>query len=108
MKNLCALTVLATSIAVFLCGSDAQARSDYWNNSGFSVSHDFFPIRRPAYFSYAPTIRYYIVRGRRNRRDEPDKMDNRPADNGPAESQPAPTDWAKKCHSSCQDLSGDR
>jgi hypothetical protein len=92
-------TALATFVVALLYGADAHAASDYWNNSGFSISHQFYPGRRSSYFNYAPSYhgfnRYYFG-------------GSRPSRHGAAEVEDTPVsvDWAKKCSSSCLDLSG--
>jgi hypothetical protein len=94
-------TALATA---FHYSADAYAGSGYWNNSGFSISHQFYPgLHRSysnSYFNYAPRYygfnRYYIGGSGSGHA-------------GPAaEPEATPVEWAKKCGSSCLDLSGDR
>lgn len=93
------LYIAATCVVALLYGADAHAASDYWNNSGFSISHQFYPGRRSSYFNYAPSYngfnRYYF-------------SGSRPSRHGAAEVEDTPVsvDWAKKCSSSCLDLSG--
>jgi len=109
-KLLYIAAALATFDAAFLCGSDAQAASGYWNKSGFSVSHEFYPGRHSSYFNYAPSNinSYYFIGSRPSRYGRSTEASDRPADTGPAHDQPIPIEWAKKCRSSCLDLSGDR
>jgi hypothetical protein len=97
---------LATSGAAYVFSAAAHAASGYWNNSGFSISHEFYPGRHSSYFNYSPTYiggnRYYFG-GLRPRPREDDG-----GARAPAENTPVPLEWAKKCGSSCLDLSGDR
>jgi hypothetical protein len=99
-------TALVTFGAAFLSGADAYAASSgYWNNSGFAISHQYYPGLRSSYsyFNYAP--RYYGFNhyrfggsGRRHgdSASEPEII-------------PASSDnWAKKCGSSCVDLTRDQ
>jgi hypothetical protein len=75
-KLLYVCAALATSGAAYLSGSTAtHAASGYWNNSGFAISHEFYPGRQSSYFNYSPTYiggnRYYFGGSRpRPRGDE--------------------------------------
>jgi hypothetical protein len=95
---------LAMFDAAFLYGADAHAASGYWNNSGFSISHEFYPglHRSYSYYNYAPSYhgfnRFYFGGSRPHNQGGPAE----------AEERPAPINWAKKCGSSCLDLSSDR
>lgn len=99
MRWLYIVTALAFVVAL-LRGADARAAGySYWNDSGFSISHQFYPGRGSSYFNYAPRYygfnRYYF--------------DGQPSHRGSAakvEDTLVPVDWAKKCNSSCLDLSG--
>lgn len=51
--------LLITAAVLALGVGTAQARDNgYWNRSGFSISHQFYPglLTRPTYGSQAPTV----------------------------------------------------
>jgi hypothetical protein len=63
LLDICA--ALATSGAEYFSSSAAaHAASGYWNNSGFSISHQFYPGLHSSYSNYSPTYiggnRYYF------------------------------------------------
>jgi hypothetical protein len=100
-KLLCIRAALATFGAAFLHGAAAHAGSSfgYWNNSGFSISHQFFPGLHSnySYYNYAPRYygfnRYYYGFNRYY------SGGSRPhLHSGAAESDETPVaiDWAKK------------
>jgi hypothetical protein len=106
MKKLIYIGIaLATFGVAFFPGAKARAASGYWNNSGFAISHEYYPGHHSSfsYYNYAP--RYY---GSFNRvyfgKPDPYRLGSATE----AQDIPAPVDWSKKCGSSCLDLSGDR
>jgi hypothetical protein len=96
--------VAAAFAMTMLCGANAHAGYDYWNRSGYSISHQFYPGLRSSYYNYSP--RYYGSFNRfYSRGSLPIRQDGR-ASPEPAPVR-APIDWAKKCRSSCMDLSNE-
>src|ERR1700760_3304204 len=93
---------LTAFVATSPLGAEARAASGYWNNSGFAISHEFYPGRHSSYsyYNYAP--RYY---GSFNRYYLVDPQPYRLGKASEQEDAPAPAGWAKKCGSSCLDLS---
>ncbi len=98
---------VATAFAMtMLCVANAHAGYDYWNGSGYSISHQFYPgLRSTRYYNYSPTYYYGSFNRFYSRGSLPIRQDGR------ASAEPAPVklpkDWAKKCNSSCIDLSGE-
>jgi hypothetical protein len=107
MKRLVRIgTAMVAFSASVLFSADLHAAGGYWNNSGFAISHQFYPglSRSYSFYNYAPQYygfnRYYKFDSQRPRRSGDDGEREAPV---PIASET----WAKKCTSSCADLSVD-